>query len=167
MACSCSNKNYHVFCNIQNPLFSFTDLWTHSLSFFGWYKVECLETAPCSRADLERFINYDSGFHHALKFKLEISETFLSFLAISVLINGDALASSFHYKPTDSHSYLFFLLPPQPHQEIHPLLPIFAPSPPLRWWQRFGDQIFENENRFWWTWLSHPSISFRDSKSFQ
>ena len=108
MAYSCSNKNYHVFCNIQNPLFSFTDLWTHSLSFFGWYKDECLETAPCSRADLERFINYDSVFHHPLKFTLEISETFLSFLAISVLINGDALASSFHYKPTDSHSYLLF-----------------------------------------------------------
>ena len=32
----------------------------------------------------------------------------MSFLDISVSINGDALATSVSYKPTDSHSYLLF-----------------------------------------------------------
>ena len=45
---------------------------------------------------------------HALKFTWEISETFVLFLDISVSINGDALAISVSYKPTDSHSYLLF-----------------------------------------------------------
>ena len=58
--------------------------------------------------DLERFINYVNGFHHALKFTWEISETCVSFLDISVSINGDAFATSVSYKPTDSHSYLLF-----------------------------------------------------------
>ena len=58
--------------------------------------------------DLERFINYVNGFHHALKFTWVISETCVSFLDISVSINGDALATSVSYKPTDSHSYLLF-----------------------------------------------------------
>ena len=58
--------------------------------------------------NLERFINYVNGFHHALKFRCEISETCVSFLDISVSINGDALATSISYKPTDSHSYLLF-----------------------------------------------------------
>ena len=35
-------------------------------------------------------------------------ETCVSFLDISISINGDALATSISYKPTDSHSYLLF-----------------------------------------------------------
>ena len=76
--------------------------------FFGRYIDDCLGTASCTRADLERFINYFYGFHHALKFTWEISETCVSFLDISTSINGDALATSVTYKPTDSHSYLLF-----------------------------------------------------------
>ena len=76
--------------------------------FFGRYIDDCLGTASCTRADLEGFINYVNGFHHALKFTWEISETCVSFLDISVSINGDALATSVSYKPTDSHSYLLF-----------------------------------------------------------
>ena len=76
--------------------------------FFGRYIDDCLGTASCTRVDLERFINYVNGFHHALKFTWEISETCVSFLDISVSINGDALATSVSYKPTDSHSYLLF-----------------------------------------------------------
>ena len=76
--------------------------------FFGRYIDDCLGTASCTRVDLERFINYINGFHHALKFTWEISETCVSFLDISVSINGDALATSVSYKPTDSHSYLLF-----------------------------------------------------------
>ena len=36
---------------------------------------DCLGTASCTRVDLERFITYVNGFHHALKFTWEISET--------------------------------------------------------------------------------------------
>ena len=61
--------------------------------FFGRYIGDCLGTASCTRADLERFINYVNGFHHALKFTWEISETFVSFLDISIWINGDALTT--------------------------------------------------------------------------
>ena len=45
---------------------------------------------------------------HALKFTWEISETCVPFLDISVSNNGDALATSVSYKPTDLHSYLLF-----------------------------------------------------------
>ena len=76
--------------------------------FFGRYIDDCLGTASCTRADLERFINYVNGFNHALKFTWEFSETCVSFLDISVSINGDALATSVSYKLTDSHSYLLF-----------------------------------------------------------
>ena len=65
--------------------------------FFGRYINDCLGTASCTRVDLERFINYVNGFHHALKFTWEISETCVSFLDISVSINGDALATSVSY----------------------------------------------------------------------
>ena len=40
--------------------------------FFGRYIDDCLGTASCTRVDLERFINYVNGFHHALKFTWEI-----------------------------------------------------------------------------------------------
>ena len=76
--------------------------------FFGRYIDDCLGTTSCTRADLQGFINYVNGFHHALKFTWEISETCVSFLDISVSINGDTLATSVSYKPTDSHSYLLF-----------------------------------------------------------
>ena len=76
--------------------------------FFCRYIDDCLGTASCTRVGLERFINYVNGFHHALKFTWEISVTCVSFLDISISINGDALATSVSYKPTDSHSYLLF-----------------------------------------------------------
>ena len=78
--------------------------------FFGRYINDCLGTASFTRVDLERFINYVNGFHHAFKFTWEISETCVSFLdtCTSVSINDDALATSVSYKPTDSHSYLLF-----------------------------------------------------------
>ena len=53
---------------------------------FGRYIDDCLGTAISTRVDLERFINYVNGFHPALKFTLEISETCMSFFDISVSI---------------------------------------------------------------------------------
>ena len=44
----------------------------------------------------------------ALKYTWEISETSLAFLDIKVSIRGNALCTSVHYKPTDSHSYLLY-----------------------------------------------------------
>ena len=82
----------------------------HIPDFFGRYIDDCLGTASCTRADLEGFINYVNGFHHALKFTWEISETCVSFLDISVSINGDALATSVSYKPI--HTVIFCFLPP-------------------------------------------------------
>ena len=57
-------------------------------------------------SNFERFINYVNGFHQALKFTDGKLAKHVSFLDISVSINGDALATSVSYKPTDSHSYL-------------------------------------------------------------
>ena len=62
--------------------------------FFCRYIDDCLGTASCTHMDLERFINYVNSFHYSLKFTWEISKTCVSFLDISVLINGDALATS-------------------------------------------------------------------------
>ena len=67
---------------------------------------DCLGTASCTRVDLERSLI--TLIHPVLKFTWEISETCVSLLYISVSINGDALATSVSYKPTDSHSYLLF-----------------------------------------------------------
>ena len=73
--------------------------------FFGRYIDDCLGTASCTRADLDRFINYVNGFHHALKFTWEISETCVSFLDISVSINGDALANTIRFGSTPTILY--------------------------------------------------------------
>ena len=81
--------------------------------FFGRYIDDCLRTASCTLVDLERSINYVNSFHHALKFTWKISESCVSFVDISVSINGDALTT---------HSYPLF---------SSSSLPIFAPSPPL------------------------------------
>ena len=41
-----------------------------------------------------------------MKYTWEISETSIALLDIKVSINGNALSTSVHYKPTDSHCYL-------------------------------------------------------------
>ena len=83
--------------------------YTHCDNSFGCFVLVYMCTCLCTRAvDLERFINYVNGFHHALKFTWGIRETCVSFLDISVSINGNTLATSVSYKPTDSHSYLLF-----------------------------------------------------------
>ena len=57
---------------------------------------------------LMRLINYVNGFHSALQFTCEISETCVSFLDISVSINGDTVTYTVSCKPTGSHRYLLF-----------------------------------------------------------
>ena len=68
----------------------------------------------------ERFINYVNGFHPALKFTWEISQTCVSFLDISVSINVMRLRLPFLISlPT--HTVISCFPPPTNHtkQSIH------------------------------------------------
>ena len=67
------------------------------LIFCGRYIDDCLGTASCTRVDLVRLINYVNGFHSVLQCKCEISDTCVSFLDISVTINGDAVTYTVSY----------------------------------------------------------------------
>ena len=49
-----------------------------------------------------------NSFHPALKYTREIPDTPLAFLDIKVSAEGNDLCTSVYYKPTDSHSYLFY-----------------------------------------------------------
>ena len=49
-----------------------------------------------------------NSFHPALKFTWKISETSVTFLDTNISVQDNNLATSVHYKPTDSHSYLLY-----------------------------------------------------------
>ena len=72
---------------------------------FGRYIDDCLGATSCTKEELERFIGFVNSFHPALKFTWEISETSVTFLDINISVQDNKLATSVHYKPTDSHSY--------------------------------------------------------------
>ena len=61
-----------------------------------------------SKEDIQAFIDYADHLHPALHFTSKISSDTVTFLDISVRINGNCLTTSVHYKPTDSHSYLHY-----------------------------------------------------------
>ena len=75
---------------------------------FGRYTDDCLGATSCTKEELERFIGFVNSFHPALKFTWEISETSVTFLDINISVQDNKLATSVHYKPTDSHSYLLY-----------------------------------------------------------
>ena len=75
---------------------------------FGRYIDDCLGATSCTKEELERFIGFVNSFHPALKFTWEISETSVTFLDINISVQDNKLATSVHYKPTDSHSYLLY-----------------------------------------------------------
>ena len=75
---------------------------------FGRYIDDCLGATSCTKDELERFIGFVNSFHPALKFTREISETSVTFLNINISVQDNKLATSVHYKPTDSHSYLLY-----------------------------------------------------------
>ena len=75
---------------------------------YGRYIDDCIGAISSSREELDQFITSVNSFHPALKYTWEISETSLAFLDIKVSIRGNALCTSVHYKPTDSHSYLLY-----------------------------------------------------------
>ena len=72
---------------------------------FGRYIDDCLGSTSCTKEELERFIGFVNSFHPALKFTWEIFETSVTFLDINISAQDNNLATSVHYKPTDSHSY--------------------------------------------------------------
>ena len=75
---------------------------------FGCYIDDCLEATSYTKEELERFISFVNSFHPVLKFTWEISETSVIFLDINISVQDNDLATSVHYKPTDSHSYLLY-----------------------------------------------------------
>ena len=75
---------------------------------FGRYIDDCLGAKSCTKEELERFIGFVNSFHPALKFTWEISETSVTFLDINISVQNNNFATSVHYKPTDSHSYLLY-----------------------------------------------------------
>jgi hypothetical protein len=78
----------------------------------GRYIDDCLDTASCSRVELERFINFVNNFHPALQFAWEISETSVSFLDIllyqSMVTNYLLLCST---SPLTPIAIFYFPLP--------------------------------------------------------
>ena len=72
------------------------------------YIDDCIGATSSTREDLNQFITAVNSFHPALKYTWEISDTSLAFLDIKVSIEGNALCTSVHYKPTDSHGYLLY-----------------------------------------------------------
>ena len=89
---------------------------------FGRYIDDCLGATSCTKEELERFIGFVNSFHPALKFTWEISETSVTFLDINISVQDNKLATSVHYKPTDSHSYLLYSSSHPSH--VNSVLPI-------------------------------------------
>ena len=71
------------------------------------YIDDCVGATSSTREELNPFITAVNSFHPALKYTWEISDSSLAFLDIKLSIEGNGLCTSVHYKPTDSHSYLF------------------------------------------------------------
>ena len=67
-------------------------------------------TSSTREEELNQFITAVDLFNPALicTYTWEISNASLAFLDIKVSIEGKGLCTSVHYKPTDSHSYLFY-----------------------------------------------------------
>ena len=80
---------------------------------FRRYIDDCYGATSCSGREIDQFIEFVDSFHPALDFTWEISEASVTFLDINVPVNDSGLATTVHYKPTDSHSYLL-------HSSSHP-----------------------------------------------
>ena len=91
---------------------------------FGRYIDNCLGATSCTKEELERFIGFVNSFHPALKFTWEISETSVTFLDINISVQDNKLATSVHYKPTDSQLLTVLVFPPISRQRLNSILPI-------------------------------------------
>ena len=79
-------------------------------ALFRRYIDDCVGIWTGNESDLLSFISYVNDFHPSLKFTYEISDSTLPFLDIKLMIQpgSQTIATSVHYKNTDSHSYLLY-----------------------------------------------------------
>ena len=72
------------------------------------YMDDVAGAASRSEEDLRHFIEFASSFHPNLEYTWSVSTDKLPFLDICMKPQGNRIATSIHYKATDSHSYLDF-----------------------------------------------------------
>ena len=64
--------------------------------------------ASCTEDHLTLFLTFASSYHPKLEYTWSISSVKLPFLDMFLIPRDDCVATSIHYKETDSHSYLNF-----------------------------------------------------------
>ena len=72
------------------------------------YIDDVVGTASCSKIKLHNFANFVNNFHQNLKFTWATSDDQLPFLDLSLKPTAQGLATTIHYKETDSHSHLTY-----------------------------------------------------------
>ena len=70
------------------------------------YIDDYVGVATCPLEKLNELITHFNDYHPCLKFTHNISEDSLPFLDIQLLIDGQQIKTSVHYKRTDAHCYL-------------------------------------------------------------
>ena len=74
------------------------------------YMDDVAGAASCTEDDLTRFLTFASSYHPKLEYTWSIPSAKLPFLDMFLIPRDDRVATSIHYKETDSHSYLNFKL---------------------------------------------------------
>ena len=72
------------------------------------YMGDVAGAASCTEDDLTQFLTFASNYHPKLEYTWSISSAKLLFLDMYLIPRDDRVATSIHYKDTDSHSYLNF-----------------------------------------------------------
>ena len=102
--------------------------------------------ASCSEENLSQFFEFASSFHPNLEYTWSVSTDKLPFLDICMKPRSNRIATSIHYKATDSHSYLSFS-PSHPHSCIKSSIPytrFLRLRKFCRWWRWLGHRGSEN-----------------------
>ncbi|XP_078355465.1 uncharacterized protein LOC144640130, partial [Oculina patagonica] len=72
------------------------------------YIDDIVGAASCSKSELDDFATFVNNFHPSLQFTWAISDKQLPFLDLFLTPTPQGLATTIHYKETDSHSYLTY-----------------------------------------------------------
>ncbi|XP_078354461.1 uncharacterized protein LOC144639077 [Oculina patagonica] len=72
------------------------------------YIDDIVGAAACSKSELDDFATFVNNFHPSLQFTWTISDKQLPFLDLLLKPTPQGLATTIHYKETDSHSYLTY-----------------------------------------------------------
>ena len=90
-------------------------------ALYKQYIDDDLGASSDTRQVLENFIHFCSTYHPALKYTFEISEASVPLLDLCVSISNNRVATTIHYKATDTHNYLEYTSSHAPHslQERH------------------------------------------------